>query len=127
MRNNEDRLETKLCNFFAEWEYIEDQINRGVHGEYDCRCKVETGITLEADPYNFNVTKDNTCIFNISPSELLDDCAMNYFTCRKLVTPISGDGFREECVWIQGLEYDGCRARHQHVVEVEQEDVANKN
>jgi len=118
MRNNEDKLETKLCNFFAEWEYIEDQINRGVHGGYDCRCKVETGITLTDDQYDFNVTKNSTCVFNISPSELLDECAMNFLTCRKLVTPISGNGFTEMCVWIEGMEYENCRRDFQHVVDV---------
>lgn len=117
MRNGDDKLETKLCNFFAEWEEIENQISRGVLGDYDCRCKVETGITL-TDQYDYNVRKNNTCVFNISPSDLLDECAMNFLTCRKLVTPIDGDGYTEQCVWVEGVEYEKCKDDTQHVVDV---------
>ena len=108
-RNDADQLETRLCNFFAEWEEVEDQTKRGILGDYDCRCRVETGITLKDEKPDYKVAKNYTCVFNISPSDLLDECAMNFLTCRKLVTPISSDGFIEQCVWVEGKEFMRCR------------------
>lgn len=108
-RNEFDQLETKLCNFFAEWDEVEDQTRRGILGDYDCRCRVETGITLKDEIPDYKIKKNNTCVYNISPSELVDECAMNFLTCRKLVTPIRGDGVMEQCVWVEGKEFNQCR------------------
>lgn len=108
-RNEFDHLETQLCNFYSEWEEVEDQTKRGVLGDYDCRCKVETGITLKDEKPDYRVAKNSTCIYNISPTDLVDECAMNFLTCRKLVTPIDGDGFSEQCVWVEGKEFRECK------------------
>lgn len=116
-KNKDGELQTDLCDFSSDWEEVEDQTKRGVLGEYDCRCQVEA-ITapedLEQDrpdsQIHYTQSKNNTCIFLMNPSEMVDECAMNFLTCRKLVTPIRTveTDTSESCVWVQGKEYLNC-------------------
>lgn len=107
IRNSQ--MEVNLCNFYAKWTDVTSQIKRGIHGDYDCRCQVETQMKKFEDEFkNQKNETGSICYLNIHPNEPVDECALNFLTCRKLVNPIKINGNLESCVWIEGLEYQEC-------------------
>ena len=112
-----DHMEINMCNFISKWNEVTPQIKRGIHGDYDCRCNVETKMTSYGAEEKTGATYDgdimdhvsSTCYWNMHPDEPVDECALNFLSCRKLVNPIIVDNFAEGCVWVEGEEYEHCK------------------
>ena len=51
----------------------------------------------------------STCYWEMYPDEPVDECALNFLTCRKLVHPMSINDEQEQCVWVEGRDYELCQ------------------
>ena len=114
------RLVVNLCNYILPWKETSNQIKAGIYGDFDCRCNIETRIKSTSDisdPSEMTNEKNNgaspvktssTCIWEMYPDEPIDECALNFLTCRKLVNAIEVDNEKKECVWIQARSFEMC-------------------
>lgn len=133
IRNRE--MEVTLCNFISVWESVINPVKRGIHGDYDCHCKIETRMENEdtaswktkdkkmiekekksSGSVNDSLTKaasmkrtSEKCYWDMYPDEPVDECALNFVTCRRLVNPMVIDNETEACVWVEGTEYQDCK------------------
>ena len=112
------QLEINACNLISPWDSVTDQVKAGLYGDYDCRCNIETGMnSINGQEKEVENTGDensvvpkisSTCFWEMFPGEPIDECALNFLTCRKLVHPMEFHQEQQECVWVQGRGYELC-------------------
>ena len=112
-RNNE--LQVNLCNYISYWDAVTSQVKSGIFGDYDCRCKIKTRMSPEQTFENNEVPNEgtlgssSTCFWEMYPDEPVDECALNFLSCRKLVHPMEINDEKEQCVWVEGRDYGLCQ------------------
>ncbi|XP_066914335.1 metalloproteinase inhibitor 2-like [Clytia hemisphaerica] len=113
IRNNE--LQVNLCNYISYWEAVSSQVKSGIFGDYDCRCKIRTRMSPEQPvesneiPNEGTLRSSSTCFWEMYPDEPVDECALNFLSCRKLVHPMEINDEEEQCVWVEGRDYELCQ------------------
>jgi len=121
IRNNE--LQVNMCNFISTWGTVTNQVKSGIYGDYDCSCKIETRMNSKEVDDNESMTEQqvsggkmqqkakssSTCYWEMFPDEPVDECALNFLTCRKLVHPLAINDEQEKCVWVEGRDYELCQ------------------
>ena len=113
IRNNE--LQVHLCNYISYWEAVGSQVKSGIYGDHDCRCSIRTRMSPEQPVENNEVPDEgtlrssSTCFWEMYPDEPVDECALNFLSCRKLVHPMEINDEEEQCVWVEGRDYELCQ------------------
>ena len=92
-RKIQKHLHINHCDWIEEYSEISKNMKRGLRGEYNCECSVNTCI----DGYCDN---ESPCKWSLNYSEPIDECTRKHRICTK-----DKEG---QCGWNDSIFYDAC-------------------
>lgn len=91
-----DKLQINQCGWVKEFKSLSKQIKHGLHGNFDCTCKVGTCIDGNCDV-------ENDCNWHVMGNKGFDTCTQHHRMC--------GHGVNGKCKWstLDNEEFVRCK------------------
>ena len=86
-------LQVNLCDWIVEYQKLTKNMKRGLKGQYNCKCKVNTC-------FNGYCDNDSKCKWDLSYGKPIDECTQQHRICQSDKTG--------ECAWADSKFYDAC-------------------